>query len=174
MLKRAVVNQKSGKVTSTEYPAKLKCFAFNMYFYSPKAYQYLREVFYQALPHKKTILSWLSSTNAEPGFLKESFDAIEHFIASKPSTLIDGYLPCSLISDEISIKKQLDLAPERSDRRCYGTVDLGDSSIEINPDPDYLEEATEILVIMVRFFKSFSLRYVFLTLSFNILVGGSN
>lgn len=120
-----------------------------MYFYSPKAYEYMRKVFKFALPHQKTILNWLSSTDANPGFLSESFEAIKWFINTSPLNLVDGFLLCSFISDEISIKRQLDLASGNSDRRCYGSIDLGDSSIDINTDTNYLEEATEILVFMV-------------------------
>lgn len=111
LLIRAASNKAKGKVTKNEYSPQIKAFAFNMFFYSTNAYEYLRSTFDFALPHKKTILSWLSSSNADPGFLSESFAAIKHFVETSKCDLIDGYLPCSMIFDEVSIKKHLDFAP---------------------------------------------------------------
>lgn len=114
LLKRAASNKNKNSISHSEYPPQLKAFAFNMYFYSPKAYNYLRSVFHYALPHSRTILSWLSSVNANPGFLTESFKAIEEFVRQYQESLVDGYLLSSFIMDEVSIKKQIDLVPGSS------------------------------------------------------------
>lgn len=169
LLERAAKNKICNKISKSEYPAKLKTFAFNLYFYSPKAYDYLRTVFEYALPHANTILKWLSSTDANPGFLDESFRAIETFVKSSGSSLLDGFLPCSFISDEISIKKKLDLVTGTEGivitlklnlnafqlfsaigKKLYGTVDLGDFQLDSFDETRLHEEATEVLVFMVN------------------------
>lgn len=51
------------------YTNTMKDFAKTLYFYSPKAYAFVRKLF--TLPHPSTIRSWISSFKCEPGFLTE-------------------------------------------------------------------------------------------------------
>lgn len=47
-----------------------------MNFYSPRAYEYLRNKFNSNLPSIRTIRCWYSSINGSPGFTNEAFDAL--------------------------------------------------------------------------------------------------
>ncbi|KAE9521578.1 hypothetical protein AGLY_018042 [Aphis glycines] len=51
------------------YSDLMKDFSKTLFFYSPKAYDYVRKLF--TLPHPSTIRRWMSSTRCEPGFLSE-------------------------------------------------------------------------------------------------------
>lgn len=46
----------------------IKQFATTLHFYSPIAYDYVREKLHLALPHPQTIQKWYSSISADPGF----------------------------------------------------------------------------------------------------------
>ena len=46
----------------------MKEFAKTLFYYSPKAYKYVRMLF--RLPHHSTIRSWMSTMECEPGFLE--------------------------------------------------------------------------------------------------------
>lgn len=51
------------------YSTLMRQFAHTLYFYSPKAYNLLRQNF--VLPNGRTVRKWLSSLNCEPGILGE-------------------------------------------------------------------------------------------------------
>ncbi|KAI5639788.1 THAP domain-containing protein [Phthorimaea operculella] len=51
-----------------EYSPELRTFALTLYFYSPKAYCYIRSSFNTCLPHPTTIRKWYQCINATPGF----------------------------------------------------------------------------------------------------------
>lgn len=53
----------------SKYPPALRSFAMTLHFYFPKAYCFVRKKFLSALPHARTIVSWYSSVNGEPGFI---------------------------------------------------------------------------------------------------------
>lgn len=61
-------NSKSNEVISRkEYSIELKRFALTLHFYSPKAYNYVRESFLFNLPHEYTIRRWYSSVQSDTG-----------------------------------------------------------------------------------------------------------
>lgn len=55
---------------------ELKKFALTLHFYSPSAYDYVRNIFSKRLPHVSTLRKWYSTINGLPGFSSESFKAI--------------------------------------------------------------------------------------------------
>lgn len=57
------------------YTNTMKDFSKTLYFYSPKAYAYVRKLF--TLPHPSTIRGWISSFKCEPGFLTEVFSFLK-------------------------------------------------------------------------------------------------
>ena len=57
------------------YTDDIKQFALTLYFYSPKAYQYVRSII--PLPNPSLIKKWSSSVDCEPGFLAEAFKSLE-------------------------------------------------------------------------------------------------
>lgn len=81
------------------YSQLMKQFAQTLYFYSPKAYTFLREYF--TLPNGRTIRKWLSKLKCEPGILGEVLDFLKIEISDKP------YLKnCALILDSMAIRTQ--------------------------------------------------------------------
>lgn len=74
LVKHELFNQNSSK-SQRHYSADMKKFALTVYFYSPKAYNYLRTKI--MLPHSSQIRKWLSSHNCETGFLSEVFEFLK-------------------------------------------------------------------------------------------------
>ena len=71
------ISQPSNGRNSCAYPEDLRAFAMTLQFYSAKAYDYVRETFNLALPHPRTIRSWYSGVDGDPGFTKQSFTALQ-------------------------------------------------------------------------------------------------
>lgn len=130
---------KSAGQSTTTYPPELKAFALTLLFYSRRAYDYVREMFNNCLPHPKTVASWYSCVNGSPGFHDETFAAL----ANKAKTRKDGRLLCSLMIDEMAIRKELDF--DRVSDKFVGYVDMG-VGVE---DMSALPLANEALVFMI-------------------------
>lgn len=98
-----VMNQyknENSKKSRKRYSKTMKEFALTMYFYSPKAYRYIRNLFH--LPHPSQIKKWVSSVNCNPGFLMEVFDFLKKF-----TTENESIKNCALVIDSMSIRKQI-------------------------------------------------------------------
>jgi len=55
---KSIVQQLLSQHTFNNYPPEIQNFATSLHFYSPKAYEYVRETFMKILPHESTIRSW--------------------------------------------------------------------------------------------------------------------
>ena len=121
-----------------EYPPELRSFAMTLQFYLTKAYNYVRKTFCCALSNPSTIRKWYSKLNCEPGFTQDVFRVLTAKVLKEAES---GHkVVCSLMMDEMSIKKQL----EWDGSRFRGYVDLGTGI-----DDDELPYAKEALVMMV-------------------------
>lgn len=58
LFERYARNKHLDVVSKSDYPPPLRKFAMTLYFYSPKAYLYVREKFQFGLPHPSTISKW--------------------------------------------------------------------------------------------------------------------
>jgi len=123
--------KKIGK-NAIRFSDSMKEFAKTLFFYSPRAYKYVRTHF--RLPHHPTIRSWMSTMACEPGFLEGVFKFLKLEITQK-TWLQD----CSLVFDSMSIRKQLIWEPDKG--KYAGNVEFGVG--------ESTELATEVLVIMV-------------------------
>lgn len=94
-------NTKSKK-TRRRYTPVLTQFCLTLFYYSPKAYRFVRKIF--PLPHPSRIRSWVSNVNCEPGFIGEVFRFLEETKTELSGTKIKE---CSLIVDAMSIREQL-------------------------------------------------------------------
>ena len=104
------------------YTDDIKEFALTLYFYSPKAYQYVRSIL--PLPNPSLIRKWASSVDCEPGFLKEALKALSDEVKQCPDKK-----DCYLIMDAMSIRKETvwDKKNDRYDGFInYGTVNPED------------------------------------------------
>lgn len=117
------------------YNASLKAFALTLAFYSPRAYNYVRETFNKSLPHLGTLSSWYKSVNGTPGFSNEALNAIKIKQNKMPYPLL-----CNLVMDEMCIRRQI----EWTGKKFTGYVDIG-----TNVEGDVLPEAKEVLVFML-------------------------
>lgn len=105
------------------YMESVRSFALTLHFHSPRAYNYLRDKFNNCLPHVGTIRSWYmnSSAHGEPGFCKESFNTLKNLAEKYKKE--NKQLFCSLIFDEMSIRKQLQWSESR--KRFLGPINYG-------------------------------------------------
>ncbi|CAB4022717.1 DNA transposase THAP9-like [Paramuricea clavata] len=117
------------------YTDDIKEFALTLYFYSPKAYQYVRSIL--PLPNPSLIRKWASSVDCEPGFLKEAFKAL----SDEVKQCLDKK-DCYLIMDAMSIRKET--VWDKKNDRYDGFINYG----TVNPeDPETL--ASEALVFLL-------------------------
>jgi hypothetical protein len=54
-----------------------RAFAMTLHFYLPKACDYVRSAFENALPNPRTIGAWYSKIGGKPGFTSEVFAALQ-------------------------------------------------------------------------------------------------
>jgi hypothetical protein len=71
IMQRMIKNKKH--ISKDEYSLEIREFSSTLFYYSPKAYDFVREFFNYGLPAKSTIRSWLANSNCDPGFLLQSF-----------------------------------------------------------------------------------------------------
>lgn len=124
-----------GKVKG-RYSPELRAFALILNFYSPKAYNYVREVYKNKLPAPSTLRSWYANTNGSPGFTQEAFDILK----KRSEAAGDKKIYATLMMDEIAIRKQLEWS--NSEKKYLGYVDYG----TVIPEPDNMPLAKEALV----------------------------
>lgn len=104
-------------------------------YYSPKAYDYVREKLKNLLPHPRILKRWYTVINGQPGFTKESLDSIANIVKKQP-------VYCNLVIDEMSIRKHIEMD---SQRNIYGFVNLG---VANDMDGDEIQEAKNALVFL--------------------------
>lgn len=119
-----------------KYNPTLRCFALTLAFYSPKAYNFVRQTFNRSLPHLGTLSRWYKSVDGSPGFTSEALIALKLKCESKK----DQKILCNLVMDEISIRKMV----EWTGSKFTGYVDVGTKL-----ESDMLPEAREALVFML-------------------------
>lgn len=73
-----------------QYSLELRAFALTLHYFSPKAYNYVRDVFNMSLPSEKTIEKWYQATDGKPGVTLEDFKILEPI--------------CELIEDNVEYK----------------------------------------------------------------------
>lgn len=132
-------NFKKGTVSREKYPAELRQFAMTLQFYSSKAYEYVRKTFALSLPSQSAIRKWSSQIECSPGFSGPCFEAIK--IKVNQAIGKGHKVFCSLMLDEMAIKKQIDVEVDS----VWGYVNIGCGA---NTTDDAIS-ATEALVLMV-------------------------
>ena len=120
---------KSNTTTSPcgrRYTDDIKEFSLTLYFYSSKAYEYVRSII--PLPSPSLIRKWSSSVDCEPGFLQEAFKSLQGEAEKTPSKK-----DCCLIIDAVSIRKRTLWDPKKE--QYSGFVNYGPVPPE---DPEML------------------------------------
>ena len=115
------------------YADVVKAFALTVFYYSPRAYTFLRSVF--CLPTVSSLRDYNSSVDASPGFSSVVLKYLNQTVASKP---FDN--ECCLVIDAMSIHK--DTSWDRNSDKFVGNVDYGGFMKESD------KTASEALVFM--------------------------
>jgi len=84
---------------------EIRKFALTLNFYSPAAYNYVRDAFNKNLPHPSTLRNWYSTVDGTPGFTSESLNVLK--IKCKEMETKNKKLLCGLIMDEVYINDQI-------------------------------------------------------------------
>ena len=121
------------------YPPELRAFALTLQFHSARAYDYVRKVFGNCLPHPQTLSSWYRCIDGNAGFHSEVFSALKAKVESGNGER----LLCAFMMDEIAIRKQLDF--DSGADRFIGHVDMG---VDVE-DRAGLPVANEALFFMI-------------------------
>lgn len=98
----------SGVKVGASYSEKARQFCMSLHYYSPRAYQFVRESFENHLPHPKTIQSWYANSdiNGEPGIQLDHMAKLKK-IARNFEEQNGSKMLCSLVTDEMHIRTQV-------------------------------------------------------------------
>lgn len=132
---------RSGKKTRL-YNENVRCFALTLNFYSPRAYEYIRNKFGKHLPSQSCLRNWYKSVDGEPGILQEALDVLKCQVETAKAKGKKLYF--ALMMDEMHLRKQV----IRSDakKQYIGYVDYG----HIKDVSDCEVEASSALVLLVN------------------------
>lgn len=83
----------------------IRRFCFTLHYYSPRAYEYLRETFNQHLPTARTLRSWYSAIDAVSGLTEASFDALKQRADDKKKCNENERLLVGLVHDAMFIRQ---------------------------------------------------------------------
>lgn len=108
-----------GKTTGARYDDNMKTFAVTLYFYSPRAYKFVRKTL--SLPAPSTIRLWAGSVDVQPGFMHQVISSLGKKMHSRDKD-------CVLILDEMAIKSQT--IWDQHAGKLVGTVDYGSIQAE--------------------------------------------
>lgn len=108
-----------------KYPKSVRLFCLKLHFYSPRAYQFVRNEFENCLPHASTIKSWYrnSDIDSQPGISQNSLSILEKKAIELKQN--NQKLVCSLTFDEMSIRKHCQWCSKT--KRFLGNVTYGDN-----------------------------------------------
>lgn len=120
------------------YDEDVRTFCLTLHYYSPRAYNYVREKFENNLPSITTIRNWYASLNASPGFTSESFETLKKKAEESESVLLGA-----LIFDEMSIRTHLQW--DAAQLMFQGNISLGRKYVGQNIVP----VAKDALVFLV-------------------------
>ncbi|KAG8223041.1 hypothetical protein J437_LFUL006055, partial [Ladona fulva] len=131
LLKRAMNNSRK-----EVFPAELMTFALTLNFYSPKAYNYVRDKFNASLPHPSTLRRRCSTVKVSTGFTYEILPTLQRIAREKhPATVLGA-----LSMDEMAIRRHV----EWDGKGFSGYIDYGTGL-----DSDDLPVAKEALTFML-------------------------
>lgn len=98
----------SGIKGGAKYTEEARKFCLSLHYYSPRAYEFLRETFNNHLPHPKTIKSWYANSDlrGDPGIQLDVMKKLKQFAKGFEEEHGSQVL-CSLVFDEMYIRRQV-------------------------------------------------------------------
>lgn len=124
--------------TFNKFPPELQNFAVSLHFYSPKAYEYVRETFMKILPHSSTIRSWHTNVDGNPGLYKLALQFLKERV--KIAREKHEIIMCSLIIDDMAIRKKV----KWYKNEYVGYINFGKHMNDID-----LPETSSVFVLMI-------------------------
>lgn len=127
------------------YPESVRKFCLRQQYYSTAAYNSLREFFNNNLPAKRTLQSWYGSLRVSPGICESALNILREKaeLHQKENTYP---LHLSIMSDEMSIRKEICWSTESHSFVGFSTITNASQQDEENPPP--LKAAKDALVFM--------------------------
>lgn len=123
------------------YDADVRTFCLTLHFYSPRAYNYVREKFNGNLPSISAVRNWYASLDTSPGFTTHSFEALKTKAEAGRSNGLK--LLVALIFDEMSIRRNLQWLAAQS--KFSGLISFGRNYV----NEDQIPLAQDALVFIV-------------------------
>lgn len=140
LMKNLVFGKNQGK-----YDEEIRTFAVTLHFYSPRAYNFVRDKFAKKLPHPRTIREWYKSIDGSPGFTTLSLDLIRKKVIEAQGQGKKIFL--ALMMDEMAIRQSVEW--DNSKNKFYGYVDVG-GNLENSDERPRAKEALTFLVNCVN------------------------
>ncbi|CAK1586692.1 unnamed protein product [Parnassius mnemosyne] len=134
-INKDILKRVAGISSCKKYSPVLRKFALTLHFISPRAYDFVRKSFNTCLPHPQTLTRWYQCVDGEPGFTKESLDALKLLVKNSSKQLY-----AALCFDEMAIRKHVEWDGEN----YIGFANTGN-----NVENDELPIAKEALTFML-------------------------
>lgn len=132
----------SGNQKGQKYTEDVRKFILTLRFYSPRAYDYVREKFQKNLPQPSTIRKWYQHSHAQSksGICTRIFELIKDKVNKLSEEEKELY--AGLVFDEMSIREYLQWLREK---KFSGFITFG----KVSEDCERLPLATQVLVFLL-------------------------
>lgn len=136
-----------------KYSEAIRQFCFNVFNYSPSAFNFLRTFFSNHLPNEGTIRSWFANSdlNGEPNSInQQSLNMLRIKATEKAEN--GEKLICSVVFDEMSIRKHFQWSEKGNQLGGFSLTKSNDNeeeSLEESQGPDMKKIANQALVFIV-------------------------
>lgn len=127
-----------------KYNETVRKFILTLRFYSPRAYDYVREKFNNNLPHPATIRKWYqrSSVQSQSGLCQRSIEILKEKALDFQKEGKNLY--CGLVHDEMSIRQHVQWLDYK--KEFSGFINFG----KVAEDSETLPIATHVLVFLLN------------------------
>lgn len=97
----------SAAASKKQYPERVRKFCLALHYYSPRAYEFVRQTLNFRLPHTKTIQCWYAASDlrGDPGIQEETIARLKKCCNYYKEANIQPI--CTLMFDEMSIRSQV-------------------------------------------------------------------
>lgn len=128
------------------YPPNVRSFALTVNFYSPRAYDFLRQTFKNKLPHQRTLQKWYESVDGRPGCTGEALTAISLKVSEARKS--QKHIICSLVMDEIAIRQHVSYSKAKN--TYYGYVDFGNDFEKDSENREIAKDALTFVLVAIN------------------------
>lgn len=138
----------NGIKKADKYPENVREFCMKQQYFSTFAYKSLRMFFSNNLPTMRTLQRWYSTIDASPGVCEGALDILREKTKSYQDTNNNSQLYLTLMSEEMSIRKELCWSAENRSFGGYSTI-INSAEQNANKDLSSPKLAKDALVFMV-------------------------